>query len=242
MMMAPGSAGPSGGVAQAMPGRLRTALAALLLVIGVADLAAVDTILVPRYLASRSRQAPASVAAPAQALARAQTPPVQPTPVQPTPAAATPPQPAAFAPEPAPASPGAEPAAQVEQPVRVEARSPTPSEERSWPRLLFAHNTAWLSPESCETLGTLAVQLKEQATLQAVLEGHTDNLGSREVNHFLSLHRAQRAQKWLVGQGVKPAQVEVRSFGASRPATPGRSAEARAQNRRVEITLRERSY
>jgi outer membrane protein OmpA-like peptidoglycan-associated protein len=110
-----------------------------------------------------------------------------------------------------------------------------------WPHLRFIRNTAWLSPESCATLARLADRLKENPSLQASLLGHTDDLGPAEVNQVLSLRRASRARAWLIQRGVAPDQIQVRGFGSSQPAVSGSSRESRAQNRRVEITLGERS-
>jgi outer membrane protein OmpA-like peptidoglycan-associated protein len=241
MMVAPESARRSGGVAHVMPAGLRTTLAAVLLVIGVADLAAIDTVLVPRYLASRSRGARDSALVPLQARAQPTTVlPPQPTPV------VSPPVLAAAAQEPATPPPAPEevpaPPTTAAHPEAEPAPKAVPSQESDWPRLLFVLNSAWLSSESRETLDKLAAHLKDNPGLQVVLGGHTDDSGTPELNHSLSFDRAVRAQKWLVGKGVDPVQIEVHNFGASRPATPGRSAEARAQNRRVEIALRERSH
>jgi outer membrane protein OmpA-like peptidoglycan-associated protein len=178
--------------------------------------------------------------------------------------AATPPMPAELPPAPAatPNPPGssAPPAvtAVVPEPV-LAVRAPPPTapapeepaehtrelaasaEEPAWPHLSFARNTAWLSPDSREILGRLADRLKASSELTVVLSGHTDDLGTPELNHALSLDRALRAQGWLIGRGVDAKQIEIHSYGAKMPVATGLSSEARAQNRRVEIALRERS-
>jgi OOP family OmpA-OmpF porin len=105
---------------------------------------------------------------------------------------------------------------------------------------LFIRDTAWLSPSSRETLNRLAAYLKRRTDLQVVLTGHTDDLGPLGVNKTLSLQRATHAQTWLVDRGVDSAQTKVMNFAAAKPVAQGRTAEARAQNRRVEITVRGR--
>ncbi len=231
MGRAPDSTGKSGGVAHARG--LRTTLAFGLLVLGAGDLTAIATIFLPRYLASRSQPAPASMAVPA-------------------PMAPAPPDSAAaldtgtderVRPPPTPPPQQVEQAEQVEQvevareAARAEIESPS-----SWPRILFVQNSAWLSPQARATLDKLSDYLKQRPSAKAVLEGHTDNLGEPDVNNWLSRNRALRAQQWLVAQGIDPAQVEVHSFGAARPLLPNRSPQARAQNRRVDITVRERIH
>jgi outer membrane protein OmpA-like peptidoglycan-associated protein len=101
-------------------------------------------------------------------------------------------------------------------------------------------NATRLADESRETLDRLAGYLKQHPALEVVLEGHTDDLGGPDVNHPLSRMRANRARSWLVAQGIDTARIAVHNFGSSKPVAPGRTAEARAQNRRVEITVRER--
>jgi outer membrane protein OmpA-like peptidoglycan-associated protein len=132
----------------------------------------------------------------------------------------------------------------VAEPPKVQEPRAAPAAETlapsAWPRLRFELNTAWLGAEARETLDRLADHLKQHPFAEVVLEGHTDDLGGPEVNHSLSRSRAIRARQRLVAQGVDPAQIEIHNFGASKPVVPGRSAEARAQNRRVEITVRER--
>jgi outer membrane protein OmpA-like peptidoglycan-associated protein len=242
-MMTPESARRSGGVANAMPAGLRTTLAVGLLVLGVGDLAAIDGILLPRYLAGRSQGA----GGPRLASTRTWIPPtaaLSPQAVEqspPPPASAPLPAAPAVRAEPVPIAPTSTPPPVVEQPKAEPTSAAGSSEASAWPNLLFARNTSWLSPASRETLDSLAARLKEEAGLHVVLAGHTDDLGTPELNHSLSLDRAVHAQAWLVDHGIGPERIEVRHFGSAKPTTSGQTAEARAQNRRVEITLRERS-
>jgi outer membrane protein OmpA-like peptidoglycan-associated protein len=259
-MAAPESARPSGGMAQAVPTGLRTTLAVGLLVLGAGDLAAIDAILLPHYLSARSHGAPRATlqahvweppaplpVSPPRPQAVA-APPVVPAPAVPpaAPTAAAPPVvPAPAAPPAAstaaapPVAPQATTAPAPDETVPIEANAA--AETSDWPPLRFARNTTWLSPESRDALAELAQRLVDHPNLQAVLAGHTDDLGAPERNRSLSLDRALRVRRYLIGHGVARDRVEVQSFGSSRPVASGRSREARAQNRRVEITLQERS-
>lgn len=230
MGRAPESAQRSGGVAHARG--LRTTLALGLLVLGAGDLAAIDTVLLPRYLARHTRPGPAATAVPPTAARVVQAPP----------------------------SPGLDSAPAVEVGVAEGARPPIPSPitapepvktakspttahgvgPSAWPRLLFPQNVAWLSPEARAALDRLADYLKQHPAAKAVLEGHTDDQGEPDVNHWLSQNRAMSAKQRLVTRGIDPARIETRGFGATRPLVPAHTPQARAQNRRVEITVRER--
>lgn len=70
---------------------------------------------------------------------------------------------------------------------------------------------------------------------KAVLEGHTDERGSKEYNLALGQKRAEAVAKSLTLLGVKPEQVEAVSFGEEKPAAAGHDEESWAKNRRVEL-------
>ncbi|MBP7997581.1 MAG: OmpA family protein, partial [Thiopseudomonas sp.] len=70
---------------------------------------------------------------------------------------------------------------------------------------------------------------------RVVLEGHADERGTREYNMALGERRAQAVQRYLVLQGVSPAQLEPVSYGEERPVVIGHDDSAWSQNRRVEL-------
>lgn len=70
---------------------------------------------------------------------------------------------------------------------------------------------------------------------KAVLEGHTDERGSKEYNLALGQKRAEAVVKSLTLLGVKPEQLEAVSFGEEKPAAAGHDEESWAKNRRVEL-------
>lgn len=67
------------------------------------------------------------------------------------------------------------------------------------------------------------------------LEGHADELGTREYNLALGERRAKAVRDFLVLQGVNGDDLEIISYGEERPAQSGSSESARAMNRRVMI-------
>jgi len=68
-----------------------------------------------------------------------------------------------------------------------------------------------------------------------VVEGHTDERGSREYNLALGQKRAEAVVRSLTLLGVGPNQVEAVSFGEERPAVQGSDEAAWAKNRRAEL-------
>jgi outer membrane protein OmpA-like peptidoglycan-associated protein len=69
--------------------------------------------------------------------------------------------------------------------------------------------------------------------------GHTDNTGSDAVNDPLSRERANAVRQYLASRGVATTRVEIAGRGEHEPVADNASEAGRAQNRRVEIYLRE---
>jgi outer membrane protein OmpA-like peptidoglycan-associated protein len=69
--------------------------------------------------------------------------------------------------------------------------------------------------------------------------GHTDSTGSDAVNYPLSVARAESVRNYISGKGVNPLRVVTEGRGSREPVASNESAAGRAQNRRVEIFLRE---
>jgi len=98
----------------------------------------------------------------------------------------------------------------------------------------FEYDSSELRPEAIRSLDVHARDLKASRA-KVVLEGHTDERGTREYNMALGERRAKAVQRYLVLQGVSAAQLEVVSWGEERPAVFGSDEYAWAQNRRVEL-------
>jgi outer membrane protein OmpA-like peptidoglycan-associated protein len=69
--------------------------------------------------------------------------------------------------------------------------------------------------------------------------GHTDSTGNDAINNPLSLDRAHSVRDYLAGRGVAPTRVETEGRGSREPVADNGNDAGRAQNRRVEIFLRE---
>jgi len=71
------------------------------------------------------------------------------------------------------------------------------------------------------------------------VEGHTDNVGDPAYNVQLSNGRAKFARDYLVSNGSIPAtRMNVNGLGPNKPVANNSTAEGKAKNRRVEVTLR----
>lgn len=97
----------------------------------------------------------------------------------------------------------------------------------------FEYNSAALTAASHPPLDKIAEGLKNHPRLKVEIQGHTDSMGSPAYNLKLSQKRADSVRDYLVGGGVNADQLVTRGYGQTKPAASNKTAEGRAQNRRV---------
>ncbi len=104
--------------------------------------------------------------------------------------------------------------------------------------ILFASGKYALLNTAMTKLDQVAEALKAQdADKTMVVEGHTDSQGSDAINQPLSLSRATAVRDYLVSKGVASEKISAIGIGSGRPLTDNKTAENRANNRRVEIII-----
>jgi len=70
------------------------------------------------------------------------------------------------------------------------------------------------------------------------VEGHTDNVGTKEGNYELGMERADAVKKYLYMQHQVPLhKINVFSYGEEKPSAPNNTRAGRAQNRRVVVRV-----
>jgi outer membrane protein OmpA-like peptidoglycan-associated protein len=90
--------------------------------------------------------------------------------------------------------------------------------------------------KSSSQLDQLSQEIKSRDA-KAVIEGHTDNVGSAEGNKVLSLDRAITVKRELKNRGVNGDKLRAVGMGEENPVATNDTAEGRAQNRRVEVKI-----
>ncbi len=119
--------------------------------------------------------------------------------------------------------------------------------------VLFAAGQAELSPQGEAEIANVASILRQisdeiPSDIDWVIrvDGHTDNVpvsgaGAYQDNWELSQARALSVVRFMQdSQGIAPQRLAANGFGEYQPLNPENSAEARAQNRRIELKLTER--
>jgi OOP family OmpA-OmpF porin len=106
----------------------------------------------------------------------------------------------------------------------------------------FDFDKSNIKPEFAPVLDEAAQILKDNPSVQVVIEGHTDSIGSDAYNQRLSERRARSVKQYLVSRGVEASRLETVGKGEREPIAPntkdGRdNPEGRAMNRRAELKV-----
>lgn len=103
--------------------------------------------------------------------------------------------------------------------------------------ITFDVNSSDVSDAFLPTLSSVAKVLNEYENTLVTISGHTDSTGSADYNQLLSEQRATSVANIILREGIVVERVAAIGYGLNRPIADNSTAEGRAQNRRVEITL-----
>lgn len=102
----------------------------------------------------------------------------------------------------------------------------------------FTRASADLTGDSTFTLNVLAEIANACPAFRIEIGGHTDNEGTDERNQRLSDRRAKSVAAYLSKAGVDANRLSAVGYGASKPVSDNTTPEGRAQNRRIEFTVK----
>jgi outer membrane protein OmpA-like peptidoglycan-associated protein len=105
------------------------------------------------------------------------------------------------------------------------------------PGLFFDSGQSALKAGARTALSRIADQLKVNDQLTIAIEGHTDSVGSEELNQALSERRATAVRDYLVSRGIPAARMTVTGLGKNSPVATNDTPAGRQQNRRVELVI-----
>jgi len=103
--------------------------------------------------------------------------------------------------------------------------------------VLFDTGQFALKPQAREMLSKISGIVLAYPSLHLEVEGHTDEVGSDELNMVLSRNRANAVREYLLSQGIEGASIGSSGFGESRPVATNDTSAGRQQNRRVELVV-----
>lgn len=104
----------------------------------------------------------------------------------------------------------------------------------------FDTGRAIIKRDMAGVLDKVAEGLRSATRASILIVGHTDSVGSVPLNERLSQSRANNARSYLVSRGLPADIVSTEGRGSSEPVAENDSAAGRAQNRRVEIFVKDK--
>ncbi len=126
----------------------------------------------------------------------------------------------------------------------VEVEEVEPQEEEAFvqeakDRVFFGFDKSNLTADAVAVLKNQAEWLKANPETTVVIEGHTDDRGTRDYNLALGERRAVAVKNYLISQGVDADRIQVISYGKERPAVVGANEAAWSQNRRAVTVVKD---
>ena len=103
--------------------------------------------------------------------------------------------------------------------------------------ILFDTGKSSIKAESTSVLVDIITILKEYPNAKFTVEGHTDSVGSANLNQSLSESRALSVKQFLVDKGIEEFRLSAIGYGEEKPIASNATRSGRTENRRVEINL-----
>jgi OmpA-OmpF porin, OOP family len=131
------------------------------------------------------------------------------------------------------------PRAAAPPPPRVVA-APARAKERycSVLALTYEINRDVIQRDDMEKLGVLVTFMKKYPETTAIIEGHTDNVGTAQKNMELSRRRAQSVVDYLVNeQKIAASRLTAVGHGEERPLADNNTREGQQMNRRINAVI-----
>ena len=103
----------------------------------------------------------------------------------------------------------------------------------------FDFNKYNIRPGDAAVLDEAITTLKANPNVVVDVNGYCDAIGSIDYNQGLSERRANAVSNYLLNGGINVTQLRVHGYGKTNFVATNRTAEGRAQNRRVELVPEE---
>ena len=127
--------------------------------------------------------------------------------------------------------------AQIEPPTQLTgpAALKDPSNILSKRIIYFDYDSNLVKEEFRPLVAAHAKYISQDPKAKMIIQGNTDERGSREYNLALGQRRADAVKQMMTVLGAEGARVESVSFGEEKPRTQGSTEAAYTENRRAEI-------
>lgn len=104
--------------------------------------------------------------------------------------------------------------------------------------IYFGGGSWYIDGEQAGDLKELVKSIKNLPYYEITVTSHTDNIGGKEMNDYLSRMRSEAAMRLLEKYGVNPETVKYIDFGEDAPVFDNETWEGKLRNRRVDILFK----
>ena len=109
--------------------------------------------------------------------------------------------------------------------------------EKKYENIYFAFGKYTLTNHSKKKLERIVQMMINNKSYILKMNGHTDDIGSVEINDELSYKRLIYTKKYLLDAGVPDNRIIIEAYGETNPAVENTSSQSRAKNRRVHFEI-----
>jgi outer membrane protein OmpA-like peptidoglycan-associated protein len=103
--------------------------------------------------------------------------------------------------------------------------------------ILFDVDKSDLKAAAKTNLNNLAASLVNNPQTNITIVGHTDSSGPLDHNMDLSVRRAESVRSYIIANNVNGNRLATKGLGPKEPIADNATADGKAQNRRVEISI-----
>jgi outer membrane protein OmpA-like peptidoglycan-associated protein len=103
--------------------------------------------------------------------------------------------------------------------------------------IYFGPNSKQLSDKAKEKLNRVVEVIRNNPSVDIILNGYTDSYGDKHYNEMIAEQRALMVKAYLVDKGIESTKIQAFGHGAQKFIGSNKTHEGRQMNRRVEIEL-----
>lgn len=104
--------------------------------------------------------------------------------------------------------------------------------------IYFGGGSSYIDPEQIQSFFEWYDGIPDADKQAISIHGHTDDIGSKEYNDWLSHHRSEAALQLLLQRGRTRESISIEDFGELNPVYDNNTWEGKLKNRRVDIIIK----
>lgn len=101
--------------------------------------------------------------------------------------------------------------------------------------IYFGGGSYYIDSEQRQDIVKTVKSIKDLSKYQISITSHTDNIGGKEYNEWLSKMRSEAVLEQLIKNAIKKEKVLIKDFGQDNPLHNNESHSGRIRNRRVDL-------